>query len=157
MPLAEVHQDELEGLLGIYGDELREKQSQFVAEVQLANDTKNRTVSFIFEFVDGYPEERGPQFNLHASWLNGSQIGQLETEIRSQAQDMLGSPMIYNLVEWLRNEGMEALEGTWDASSSSTTTASSIPAPQPTISVDLSRHAIDVFFFFGDPRTSGNP
>uniref|UniRef100_A0A7S4LDR0 RWD domain-containing protein n=2 Tax=Eutreptiella gymnastica TaxID=73025 RepID=A0A7S4LDR0_9EUGL len=104
--LSDEQQDEADALKMIYDDQLVQSGSQFCVTIPMDPEadaaSANGTFEFKFAFVQGYPQDRGPKMEIEAGWMNGSQSSLLEAELKKLVEESLGSPMLFTLIEWLK-------------------------------------------------------
>eukprot|EP00668_Euglena_longa_P001024 GGOE01001226.1.p1 GENE.GGOE01001226.1~~GGOE01001226.1.p1 ORF type:complete len:664 (-),score=186.07 GGOE01001226.1:74-2065(-) len=105
--------DEVEALHAIYEEQLVQDGGRYTVSVPLlmsdGSDDPRGPLQLSFAFPPGYPDQRGPRMQVDATWLDGAQAARLEQELQRQVEGNLGGPMMFALVEWLKEHAAALL------------------------------------------------
>jgi hypothetical protein len=103
--------DELEILSSIYGDELKiSSESSRCALSITISEQEAAPLLFEFWFNEGYPETAPSSCSLTAPWLPRKAVSEIKRILVEQWRDKK-SEIIYDWVEWLRENAMQYSDG----------------------------------------------
>ncbi|KAL5963464.1 Protein IMPACT-B [Taenia solium] len=97
--------EELQVLESIYPDEFSViDPDQRCYKISVTSDNaEKRTVVLRFTFLEGYPIERSPKFEISASDLPKDKRLELSNVLNDLCKASIGSPVIYSMVETIRS------------------------------------------------------